>query len=156
MAPGAVYRHTQRSSFGMWVLLVAIAASLGIATATGSLNGGFVAVALPVYLLVGIVVAVFARLTVTVTDGRVTAAFGWGWPARTIALTEVRGVNPVRNSWWYGWGLRWIPHGTMYNVWGREAVELELAEGRVFRIGTDDVDGLRAALESGSAAASRR
>ncbi len=55
-------------------------------------------------------------------------------------------MRPVRNSWWYGWGVRKVPGGWMYNVWGYDAIELELASGKVFRIGTDDPDGLLAAL----------
>ena len=30
----------------------------------------------------------------------------------------------VRNKWWHGWGVRWVPGGSMYNVWGLDAVEL--------------------------------
>ena len=52
----------------------------------------------------------------------------------------------MRNKWWYGWGLRWIPGGSMYNVWGFDAVELELRSGKVFRIGSDEPDALLAAL----------
>ena len=38
----------------------------------------------------------------------------------------------------------------MYNIAGRDTVELELQSGNVFRIGTDDPDGLLAALRSAS------
>ncbi|MEO1055890.1 MAG: hypothetical protein AAFY28_03155 [Actinomycetota bacterium] len=156
MTSVVTYQRTQTSLAGAWALLLALVLTVVIAAASDGLNGGFVVVVVPIYLLIGIVIAVFARLTVTVADGRVTAAFGWGWPARTIELADVRSVAAVRNTWWYGWGLRWIPRGTMYNVWGRDAIELELPDDRVFRIGTDDVPGLRAAIESGRASASRR
>jgi hypothetical protein len=43
-------------------------------------------------------------------------------------------------------GIRWIARGALWNVWGLDAVELELKSGRIFRIGTDDVGGLVAAL----------
>ena len=58
----------------------------------------------------------------------------------------VRGVRQVRNKWWYGWGIRKIPKGWMYNVWGLDAVELEMESGKVFRIGTDEPDQLLGAL----------
>ncbi|MEM9515557.1 MAG: hypothetical protein AAGA42_11940 [Actinomycetota bacterium] len=156
MTPVVAYQRTQTSLAGAWALLLALVLTAVIAAVSDGLNGGFVVVVVPLYLLIGIVIAVFARLTVTVNDHHVTAAFGWGWPARTIEFADIHAVVAVRNSWWYGWGLRWIPRGTMYNVWGRDAVELELADDRVFRIGTDDVVGLRAALESGIVDTSRR
>ena len=53
---------------------------------------------------------------------------------------------PVRNSALYGWGLRWIPGGTLWNVWGRDAVEVGLVSGKRFRIGTDDAEALDLAL----------
>ena len=42
--------------------------------------------------------------------------------------------------------MRKIRNGWMYNVWGLDAVQLELQSGKSFRIGTDDPDGLVAAL----------
>ena len=55
-------------------------------------------------------------------------------------------MRRVRNKWWYGYGVRKVPNGWMYNVAGLDAVELELGEDRVFRIGTDDPAALMAAL----------
>jgi hypothetical protein len=34
----------------------------------------------------------------------------------------------------------------MYNVWGLDAVEVELSSGKVFRIGTNDPENLLAAI----------
>ena len=56
------------------------------------------------------------------------------------------GTNQVRNSWIQGWGVRKVTRGWMYNVWGLDAVEIELNSDEVFRIGTDDADALQAAI----------
>ena len=88
----------------------------------------------------------FSKLTVTVVQGGITAAFGLGKPHRMIQLSDVTEVRQVRNSWVEGWGLRKIRNGWMYNVWGLDAVELELASGSVFRIGTDEPDKLSTAI----------
>jgi len=88
----------------------------------------------------------FSRLTVTVDEATVVAAFGLGWPRRTERLDEIVAVRKVRNKWIYGWGIRKLPGGWMYNVWGLDAVELDLSSGKMFRIGTDDPEGLLAAL----------
>ena len=61
-------------------------------------------------------------------------------PARATA------ARIVRNSWWYGFGIRWFPGGTLWNVWGLDAVEFDLVKGRKLRIGTDEPEQLLAAL----------
>lgn len=96
--------------------------------------------------VIALVLAAFARLTTTVTRDRVTVHFTWGWPRRVIARRDILSHGPVRNHWIYGWGIRWIPRGTLWNVWGFDAVELSLSNGRRLRIGTDDPAGLDAAL----------
>ncbi|MEM8619312.1 MAG: hypothetical protein AAGF73_06290 [Actinomycetota bacterium] len=151
MAAPAQYERTQTSYVGLLVLGAAFVVSLAIAAMGDGLSVQFVSLAVATFLLVGIVMAAMARLRVSVDDRRVEATFGWGWPTRVIELTDLRSASQVRNSWWYGWGIRWIPHGSMYNVWGRDAVELRLMNDRVFRIGTDDPAGLLAALQSGAA-----
>ena len=76
-----------------------------------------------------------------------TSWFGWGWPRRQVRFDEIEATAAVRNSWWYGWGLRKVPRGWMFNNAGRDAVELTLRSGSVFRIGTDQPDELLAVLE---------
>lgn len=95
--------------------------------------------------LVGLV-TLFSRLVTTVSGGTLTAAFGSGRPHRTIALAEIATASKVRNHWYYGLGTRATPGGWMYNVWGLDAIELELKSGKNFRIGTDDPDNLLAVL----------
>lgn len=99
-------------------------------------------------LLLVVVGMVAAQLTVTVDDSSVTAAFGWGWPRRRLAWSEVVDARRSRRSWWQGWGLRKIRHGWMYNNAGSDVIELSLDSGRVFRIGTDEPDVLLAAIDA--------
>jgi hypothetical protein len=56
-------------------------------------------------------------------------------------------VTPVRNRWWYGFGIRLTPHGWLYTVRGLDAIEVRLSNGRTFRVGTDDQATLVARLE---------
>ena len=90
----------------------------------------------------------FSTLTVTVDGRSVTARFGPGLIRRRIELDQVRAVWPVNNLWWYGWGIHWTPHGWLWNVSGLGAVELDLKDGRGFRIGTDEPDALAESIES--------
>ena len=95
---------------------------------------------------IGLVVLIFSRLTVSVDEEHITAAFGLGWPKKVLGHTDIVSAAAVRNKWWYGLGIRLIPHGWMYNVWGLDAVELTLSSGRKFRIGTADRENLLAAI----------
>ena len=52
----------------------------------------------------------------------------------------------AHSPWWYGFGVRKVPHGTMYNAWGLRAVDVGLPDGKVFRVGTDDPEGLLTAI----------
>lgn len=88
----------------------------------------------------------FATLTVTVADGCLTCRFGIGIIRRTIRLKDVRTAEAVRNRWYYGWGIRLVPQGWLWNVSGLNAVELTFTDGKRFRIGTDEPERLVAAI----------
>jgi len=86
------------------------------------------------FVIVGMVVLWFNRLSVSVGNGDVKAHFGPGWPCRIFPTRDIIGFCHVRNKWYYGWGMRRLPSGWMFNVWGLDAVELEFADGGEFRI----------------------
>ena len=89
-------------------------------------------------LLVAVVVMLFGALTVEVDDTTIRLRFGVGLIRKTFSLADVASCQPVRNPWWWGWGIRLIPGGLLYNVSGLDAVELVLKNGKQFRIGTDE------------------
>ena len=139
------YQHTQFGPpllrFGVLVFLIAIGV---ISAVAGAWEG--VAVVAVTGLIVGAALFVFSRFTVAVTDDSLTASFGWGWPRRVLRWDEATAVRPVRNSWWYGFGIRWFPGGILWNVWTLDAVEFDLVKGSKLRIGTDEPDELMRAL----------
>ena len=142
-----IYQHTQKSP--LWLiaaapLLVIVAIS---ATASDADTTVVILSSLGAILFIAFS-AHFSTLTVTVSSGTARAAFGRGWPRRTVQLSRVAGVQAVRNHWLYGFGIRWVPKGSLWNVWGLDAVEFSLDNGRVVRFGTDDVGGLLAVLSS--------
>lgn len=141
-----IYEHTQRGRLTLVVATFLILVGLVSVPAIGREDPVAAWVLLAAIGVVLATVIVYNRLTITVTSRDVIAAFGWGWPKRTIPFSDITAVRRVRNHWFYGWGSRWIPGGWMYNVWGRKGVELVLTSGRKFRIGTDEPDALVAAL----------
>lgn len=52
--------------------------------------------------------------------------FDIGWIEKKINLADVNGQRIIRNKWYYGWGIRYTPHGVLYNVSGLETVEVQL------------------------------
>lgn len=121
------------------------------------LRGGPAAlVALPVAGLLGGAAVLFSSLTIEIRDGELRSYFGPGLPAKNVGINEIESVEIVENPWYYGWGIRFTPSGWLYNVSGRDAVEVALKSGRRFRLGTDEPQALhdailRAMLKAGGA-----
>lgn len=107
-------------------------------------------------LIFAVVVTLFGWLTVHINARRLLIKFGVGLIRRTISLDTVRSFAPVRNRWWYGWGVRFTPHGILYNVSGLQAVELLLHDGRRVRVGTDEPEALARALQSATGVAASK
>ncbi len=143
---GVRYRHTQTGSKPILAVGL-LAVGIAVIAVTWAEESVLLPVAI-VAVIVLVTLAVFGRLTVTVDAGEVRAAFGWGWPSRTIVLSDVLATRIVRNRWYHGWGIRLVERGWMYNVAGFDAVELDLASGRRFRIGTDQPAELRNAIDA--------
>lgn len=143
------YSHRQSATvirvvMGATALFVAIIGGLGFTAAED--RGAMIWLWLAVMGVMALLAWVFGGLTVTLDESAIDIQFGPGWPRKRIALADVRGAEPVRNSWWYGWGIRLTPHGWMWNVSGLDAVEVLLADGRRTRIGTDEPRELAAAI----------
>lgn len=139
------YQHTQYSPATLRIAVLVLLAVVGTTVAVGGSPAGL-AVILLTALIVGAALAVFSRLTIEMTDAEVRAVFGWGWPRRVVSLSDIVSVTRVRNSWWYGFGIRWFPGGTLWNVWGLDGVEFDLGDARKVRFGTDEPEALMAAL----------
>jgi hypothetical protein len=135
------YRHTQIGWLMIAVLAMSAAVMWGVAYASNLPDKGLFGVA-----VVGVLLPLFGTLSVTVDEQQLRARFGIGLIGKRIDLRDVRFYEEVRNPWAWGFGIRFYPGGTLYNVSGLSAVELVLHNGRRVRIGTDDPEGLRQAI----------
>jgi hypothetical protein len=139
------YRHTQ---IGWQVYGVMIPITLfvvyGLVSRDAAVLGLLVAI-------LAATVVFFSWLTVDINARRVLIKFGIGLIRRRISLDTIRGFAPVRNPWYYGWGIRFTPHGILYNVSGFQAVEILLDDGRRVRVGTDEPHALVRALQAATA-----
>jgi len=120
----------------------------GALLALAALDGLPAPVVLVAVAIVGVVMWLFHSLAVEVDADAVRLAFGPGLLRKRIPMAEVHAVRVVRNPWWSGWGIRWMPgRWTMWNVSGFDAVELDLEGGKRFRVGTDQPHALARAIE---------
>ena len=95
-----------------------------------------------------VIMLLFYGMTTHIDHNKLVVKFGLGLIKRTVALESVESVEIVKSPWYYGWGLRYIPNGRMYNVSGSSCVALKLKPGRVVWIGTRLPETLHAALMS--------
>lgn len=149
--PFVTYEHTQDSP--RWVVALASLIVIGMFSVILALMrsdeiSAWGALFVIVWLaFIYIVVINFTRLTTRLTPSAVALTWRLGWPTKVIERTRITATAARTNSWLAGWGIRKVSRGWMWNVWGLDAVELELDSGRIFRIGTNDVDELLAALQ---------
>lgn len=148
-----MYRHTQTGWLMIGVFAALLPLELAIARSCGQPG--------PILALVLVLALIFSQffwMTVVVRDGRVVILSGTGHFSKTVDLVDVASAEPVRNRWWYGWGIRCLGFGLngakpgwLINVSGLDAVELTYKDGGVLRIGTDEpmilTDAIQAELE---------
>lgn len=96
------------------------------------------AVYLPGIITSIVICALFSLMTTKVTQSHVEWHFVLGFWRKSIALTEIKEIERVRNKYWWGLGIRLIPNGWLYCISGLDAVELQLSNGKVLRVGTDN------------------
>lgn len=100
-------------------------------------------------LVIGpVVILLMGWLTVSVDESELVARFGLGLIRKRIRLSDVHAYRAVVNPWYYGWGIRWIPGGWVYNVAGFDAVDFTLGDGRHVRIGTPEPQALSRAIDA--------
>ena len=143
------YEHRQRAK----AFLIAMAALVSFAIIALAIDGAWLIVG-PMIVIAAVFSIVFFQLRTEVTSTAVVVTFGLGWPRRTIPLRHIEAHEQVRNRWWYGFGIRLIPGGTLFTIWGLDAVEVRYRDtdtnrDRMFRIGTDDPIGLHEAITVG-------
>jgi hypothetical protein len=101
------------------------------------------------YLVAGIVfllMLIFHALNVRIDEDGMHLRFGVGLLRKSIPLESVDSCRVVRNSLMYGFGIRYVFDGWMWNVSGLDAVQLIFTNGKHFRIGTDEPAALAAAI----------
>ncbi len=134
------YQHTQLG-YLMWVIFFTIPSVL-IAMAALPLSG-------MIFLVIAMVVPgiLFASLSIGVTETSINWYFGPRFWKKDVSIKDVSGCKVVRNNPLMGWGIRMLGDGWMYNVSGLLAVEIRLKSGSVIRLGSDEPNYLKEAID---------
>ena len=88
----------------------------------------------------------FHSLTVEINKTKLIVKFGFGIISKKFNLKDIKSSHAVKNHWYYGWGIRLTPNGWLYNVSGLSAVEIQMKNGKKYRIGTDKPKNLEHAI----------
>jgi hypothetical protein len=142
----------RRTQFGT-LTVVAVGGAV-VLTVLIAANTGWQPVTVVVLVFLAVALALFCTLTVVVDESKVLCSFGPGLIRKKLPVTDIVAARPVRNKWYYGWGIRLTPSGWMYNVSGLDAVEVDLVSGKRFRIGTDRPDELTRAVQQAAGSTS--
>jgi hypothetical protein len=143
----SAYRHTQPGTLNRVILGVTIVLCTALAITLGQGDPTAAWVMLSVCGVLVLTLALFHALTVEVRNGAVRLRFGIGLIHKSFRLRDIEAAEPVRNRWWYGWGIRLTPHGWLFTVSGLDAVEIRLRNGRSYRIGSDEPERLARAIQ---------
>ncbi len=144
------YRHKQGGYWILAIVLAPVAASVALSLVakidTTTMVILFVALVLPIAMGV-----VFSSMSVVVDDTAVSWHFAWGVAKKRVPLETIVSAEVVKLPWYYGWGIRFTPRGTLYRVGGNAGVAIVTETKRV-TVGSDDAKGLAAAIRDARAA----
>jgi hypothetical protein len=94
------------------------------------------------------VLLTFYGMTVTIDEKQIIIRLGIGLFRKKIDLSTIKSAEVIVYPPYYGYGIRLIPKGILYNVSGKHAVELKFNnKKRVVLIGTNDWENLKQAIE---------
>lgn len=142
-----MYRHTQVGHLVLGIMAVSVLFTVWVLQRADAPAGAWASL-----VVFGVISVLFGSLTVEVDHDQLRFWFGPGFLRRTVPLEQVMESRVVTNRWWYGWGIRRIRGGWMYNISGLKAVELSLQGGKMLRLGTDEPEVLNRRIEMAHAA----
>lgn len=103
--------------------------------------------------LFSVIILAFYGITIIVTDKHLKIKFGIGLYTKKIDLASINTVAVVKIPSCYGYGIRIIPDGLLYNAGGKYAIEIKLKKRKqVIQIGTNDWEKLKEAIGKGFSA----
>ncbi len=140
------YKHTQYGAL-MFILFLITGMLIAVVSVRLLAENRVPSVILMIVIyLVGL--AMFYALTIELSAEKLKFWFGIGVVQKTIALSEIQSTKVVKNPWYYFWGVKSIPGGWFYAIVPGTAVEIELSDGKIIQLGTNQPKKLNQAIET--------
>lgn len=96
--------------------------------------------------LIAGLMSTFRSMTVSVDEKQIALRFGAWLEAKKINVVSIKSFRKTRMSPINGWGIHFVGNGWLYNIYGLDAVEVELLDGSKTFIGTDQPQALCEAI----------
>lgn len=96
-----------------------------------------------------IIILLFFKLTVTISEVKITASFGFGLIKKSIELDNLnlQSTEVIKTPWYYGIGIRVTPYGFLYNTKPGMAIRLKYKNSeKEFLVGTDNFEVIKEIL----------
>ena len=109
---------------------------------------GYEPAAVVFMVIILLLIASFTTLTVMINEKYLRIRFGYGIFRKKFKLEDIVSAKVVKNHWYYGWGIKFSvkPRAWIFNVSGFDAVQIEMENGKLYRIGTDEPEDLEQAI----------
>lgn len=136
------YQHAQLGYF-MWVvslIMVSVCASFLFLMPPFAMMITLAAMLIPAVL--------FFSLNIKVSEESVSWYFGPRFWRKSLLIDDIASCEVVTNNAFMGWGIRLLNDGWMYNVSGLLAVEIRLKSGSAIRLGSDEPNYLKEAIDN--------
>lgn len=92
----------------------------------------------------------FYKLTITIDDEYITAAFGIGWIKKTLKISniDIDAIEETITPWYYGIGIRFTPKGILYNSKFGKAIIFRMKDNsKTVLFGTDNFKKIKKELQ---------
>jgi hypothetical protein len=135
-----------------WVIVIVFLIIIGLITLAYIYNWGNNPIDTTGYILclilsVGFFLG-FYGMTIIVFDYQIQVKFGIGFYTKRIDFSSIDSISVTKYPLYFGYGIRMIPKGMLYNVSGRHAIEIKIkGKKSALYIGTNDWDNLKMVLE---------
>ena len=139
------YKHTQTSYMILFIIMILI----------GYFSYILISInfdprqAMVMFLIVFILIS-FTSLTLAIDNEAIQLKYGFGMIRKRFVLKNIESVKTAINPWYYGWGIHYLPIVKIwvFNITGRNTVEIVMKNGKKFRLGTDEPKALEQAIRN--------
>jgi len=130
------YKHTQKGTLTLYISIFLIIIFWFIYKTSWEISVLYIWWVIFLFILL-----LFSSLTVEIDDTYLKIEYTNWIIKKSFLLSEIKSVKKVKNHWYYWWGIRvWFwPKMIIFNISWYDAIEINMNDGKLYRIWTDDL-----------------